>query len=595
MSGLVISTDKAQCRDCYRCVRTCHVKALRVQGGQAEVVEERCVVCGRCVRACPQHAKHIRNDLEAVKALIASGAPVVASVAPSVPAFLDVHSFAQVRAMLARLGFADASETALGAEIVGEEYSRLLRDETFDRTLAFPLIATACPVVVSMVEKYHPDLVPNLAPIVSPMVAHGRWLKRTRGQDTRVVFIGPCAAKKSEAADPVVSDAVDAALTFQELLGWLDEEAIAPSPLLAPELPDGRPARLFPVGGGLLRTARLDTDLLAVDTVVATGIENCEEALDAIRLGTLQARLVELLACPEGCISGPGAPEDDNVFLKRQKILRFARQREDTTISADGIRLDRGYSDQSIHQPDVPEGVILDLLARIEKFAPEDELNCSACGYNSCREKAEATYRGLAEIGMCVPYMRRRAESLANLVMEVVPTAIVVLDYDLVVQEASPSAEALLGCRRQQAVGQSLAEFLPIGTFEEVRAGLLPVLGRRTRYRDGLIVKEFVVPVPRSKLIVGIVEDVTREERQQAELLRIREATIEQAQEVIDKQISVAHEIASLLGETTAETKVQLSRMIEVIRGRETDESREGRSIAGERRERLSDGRGGRT
>ena len=471
--------------------------------------------------------------------------------------------------MLTRLGFADASETALGAEVVGEEYARLLRDESFDRTNALPLIATACPVIVSMVEKYHPDLIPNLAPIVSPMVAHGRWLKRTLGRGTRVVFIGPCAAKKNEAADPVVDDAIDAALTFDELLGWLADELVAPSPMPAPELPDGRPARLFPVGGGLLRTARLDTDLLAVDTVVATGIENCEEALNAIRLGTLQARLVELLACPEGCISGPGAPERDNVYVRRQKILRFARQREDTAISSDGVRLDREYADQSIRQSEVPESVILELLGRIEKFTPEDELNCSACGYNSCREKAAATYRGLAEIGMCVPYMRRRAESLATLVMEVVPTAIFVLDYDLTIHEASPSAEALLGCRRQQAVGKPLAGYVPIATFEEVRAGLQPVLGRRTRYGDGLIVKEFVVPVPRSNLIVGIVEDITREERQGAELLRIREATIEQAQEVIDKQIRVAHEIASLLGETTAETKVQLSRMIEVIRGQE--------------------------
>jgi PAS domain-containing protein len=335
--------------------------------------------------------------------------------------------------------------------------------------------------------------------------------------------------------DEEVAGAVDAVLTFAELERWVEEAQPKPEPMVDPETGRAVTARLFPLEGGLLRTARLNTDVLSADTVVATGFEACEEALDAIRAGVLQARMVELMACPSGCINGPAIPKGESVFVRKQKILRFARQTDSSPVDGQGIPLARAYHDESLRLSPIPTGIIQDLLARIEKYSEADELNCSACGYNTCREKAQATYWGMAEISMCVPYMRRRAESLANLVMDVVPSAVVVLDYQLRIQEASPSAEKLLG--------------------------------RRQRYRDDLIVKEFIVPVPRSNLIVGIVEDVTREEMQQAELTHIREATIERAEEVIAKQMRVAHEIASLLGETTAETKVQLSRMIEVIRG----------------------------
>lgn len=536
-----------------------------MRGAQAEVVQERCITCALCVRACPQGAKQIRDDLDVVRDMVAGEVPVVASVAPSVPAFVDVRSFAEVRTLLKALGFADAYETALGAEIVGAEYARLLAEEI---PPGKPLIATACPVVVSLVEKYHPDLLKNLAPVVSPMVAHGRWLKARFGPSVRVVFIGPCAAKKGEAEEEGVADAVDGVLTFEELQRWMADARVEPQPSPAAEPPEGRPARLFPVGGGLLRTARLNTDILADDTMVATGIRHSEDALNAVRLGTLRARLVELMACTEGCINGPAMPEGENVFIRRQKILRFARQREEVAVTGDGIELRRTHRDRSLREPAVPDDTIRELLSRIEKYAPEDELNCSACGYTSCRQKAEATFRGMAEIAMCVPYMRRRAESLANLVMDVVPSAVLVLDSELRVQEASPSAEPLIGCHRQEATGLCLSAFIPTDTFQQVLRTSRPVLGQTRRYRDDLIVKEFVVPVPHSDLIVGILEDVTREELQHAELIRIREATIEQAQDVIDKQIRVAHEIASLLGETTAETKVQLGKLIDVIRGR---------------------------
>jgi iron only hydrogenase large subunit-like protein/uncharacterized Fe-S cluster-containing protein len=559
----VINTDRAQCRDCYRCVRNCHVKAVKVQAQQAEVVAERCIVCGRCVLECPQQAKRVRDDLVAVKSMIAAGRRVIASVAPSAPAFFHASSFAEIRVLLQRLGFADAAETAIGADVVGGEYRRILGSLPLD---APPLVATACPAVVALVEIYYPDLVPQLAPVVSPMIAHARILKAASEDEIRVVFIGPCIAKKREMTDDDVAGSVDAALSFVELAAWMGESGLAPSPRTMSDEGEPLTARLFPVEGGLLKTARLTTDVLATDVLAASGLDNCEEILDAIQAGEIHARIVELMTCQGGCVNGPRMPKGESTYARREWIIGFARQPEPSRCdTATAVDLTRGFADRGLRLPPIAEDIIRQVLARIEKYSPDDELNCSACGYNSCQAKAEATHRGMAEEGMCVPFMRSRAESLANVVMDVVPSAVVVVDNDLVIQEVSPSAELLLGEAKTALLGRALAEFAPVGTFKDVRGSGKSVLGRKTLYRDDLIVREFVVPVEHSNLIVGIIEDVTRDDQQQHELDRIRSATIRQAQEVIDKQIRVAHEIASLLGETTAETKVQLTRMIGVI------------------------------
>lgn len=556
---MVVSTNKARCRDCYRCVRTCPVKAVRVQKAQAEVVAEYCIACASCVRACPQRAKQIRDDLPAAKALVASGSKVIASVAPSAPAFFPVKEFAQLRSALKRLGFADAAETALGAELVAAEYRRLWETGAL---VPAPMIATACPTAVFLVEKYYPDLVPHLAPVVSPMVAHARYLKAAYGEDVRVVFIGPCVAKKKEAEDAPVEGAVDLALTFDELGRWLVEEGVEVGPPAGVARAGGHPARLFPVEGGMLRTAALDTDVLSPETLVMSGLARCRTLLDAVRGGEVKAHLVEVLACPGGCIYGPAMLSEGSIYARRQQVISFAREREEPDPRALAVDLRRDFGGKYVPRPTVSEEDIRAMLARTEKYRPEDELNCRACGYSSCREKAEATCLGMAEVGMCVPYMRRRAESLANVVIDAAPNAIVVLDQALRIQDLSRRAEGMLRCRKADVVGRPLAEFIPAATFEEVRDTGRSVLGRRVRYRDDLVVAESVVPAEGTNLIVGIIQDVTYEEEQAAELKRLRESAIAQAQEVIHKQMRVAHEIASLLGETTAETKVQLSRLI---------------------------------
>lgn len=559
---MVIQTNKARCRDCYRCVRTCPVKAVRVQESQAEIVADYCITCAACVRACPQMAKQVRDDMPLVRAFIAEGYRVIASVAPSAPAYFDVEEFAQMRAALEALGFAGASETALGAELVAAEHQRLLSEAAWR---ARPMIATACPVAVSFVEKYYPDLIENLAPVVSPMIAHARWLKAAGDPDVRVVFIGPCIAKKAEAFEAPVAGAVDAVLTFEDLEHWLADEGVSFPPPSRTKRPVEHRARLFPLGGGLLRTANLDTSVLSAETLAASGIDRCRGVLEAIRAGDIPAGLVELMACEEGCINGPAMPAEGSVYVRRERVIAFARGREAPEIDDGGIGLARTFSNKYVARPSISPEVLRETLIKMEKYSPEDELNCTACGYGSCREKAEAIYQGMAELGMCVPLMRRKAESLANVVIDATPNAIIVVDGALNIQDLSRRAEAMFNCRKAQMTGRPLSELLPTGTFEEVRNHRQPVLGRRVRYRDDLIVAESVVPVEGSSLIIGIIEDVTYEEERQAEMKRLRESTIEQAQEVINKQMRVAHEIASLLGETTAETKVQLSRLIKLM------------------------------
>jgi iron only hydrogenase large subunit-like protein/uncharacterized Fe-S cluster-containing protein len=575
MAEWVISTNLARCRDCYRCVRTCPVKAVRVQHGQAQIVAELCIACASCVRVCPQEAKAVRDDRPAVLQAIAKGRTVVASVAPSAPAYFGMTVFSQIEEALQALGFTAAGETAFGAEMVGQAHRSLLDQAPAHQ----PVIASACPVVVNLVERYYPDLIPHLAPLVSPMVAHGRWLHRVYGPDSMVVFIGPCIAKKAEALDTAVEGAVDAVLTFSELAEWLHEEAVdvafdqQPPTQTVPR----SHARLFPVEGGLVGTADLETDLLTSHVVTASGIEACEDVLRGIRSGLLSASLVELMACEGGCINGPAMDElgewgaegrDHSTYVARQRVIEYATRRQPQSLPtyADWPELQRTYGNRHVAVPTFSDEQIEEVLRRVDKYTPEDELNCGACGYATCREKAVATLRGMAEATMCMPYMRRRAESLRQVVMDVTPNAIVILDTRLYIQDMSPSAERLLDCHLSHVVGRPFQSIVPaIDLFAQVRDTGEPVVNQRVRLRPDLVVEETIVPVEGQSLLVGILRDITERERNRAELDLIRTETVARTQEVIQNQMRVAHEIAQLLGETTAETKVMLDKLARLV------------------------------
>lgn len=417
----VVSTIGARCKRCYTCVRNCPAKAIKVEMGQAQVMEERCIACGICFKKCAQSAKQVESAAEPVLNLLAGNEPVLAALAPSFPAAFDGCSPGQVTTGLRRLGFQEVLEVAFGAELVAREYTRLVRERD-----GGPIISTPCPAVVSLIEKYHPNLLPYLAPIVSPAVALGRAVKTVYRPGARVVFIGPCVAKKAEIRDEAVAGAIDVALTFRGLRLLFEGAGIDPSVLPESDTdgPRARVARIFPVSGGLLKAAAMQADVLETDIVVTEGKDNVLYAVRELSEGKLDVKFLDLLFC-EGCIDGPILESQAGLFARKQVVASYVKARlseqtpeqfEELVAAYSGVDLRRTFADRSIPLPIPTEEDIQRILRQIKKFQKEDELNCGACGYNSCREKAAAVFQGLAELQMCLPYLvDQLQENLAQL------------------------------------------------------------------------------------------------------------------------------------------------------------------------------------
>ncbi len=556
MNEPVIITNPARCRDCYRCLRHCDVKAIRVQDGQAKVVPELCIVCGTCIRTCPQKAKDVHSATQDVKQALKDGRKLIASVAPSAPAYFGYHHFSEMDTALKQLGFYASEETAVGAEIVARahrDYIEQMQDQK-------PIIASSCPVIVNLIEKYHPDLIPHLAPIVSPMIAHGRLLAN-KYPDDYIVFIGPCIAKKLEIIDSSEACSVSAAMTFRGLAHWFEEAGIIFQKAASiTKSSSSLDARLFPVEGGLIGTAGLSTDMLNNSLVVASGLETCQDILGDIRAGQLNASLVELMACTGGCINGPAMADlPGGIYAARQKIIDYHRNLPAYEIASrtNWPSLFRSYTDRKEPIPKFSEDQIKEVLNRVNKYTPDDELNCGACGYSSCREKAVATLRGMAEVTMCLPYMRRRSESLRQVVMDVSPNSILIVDDHLVIQDMSPSAENLFGCLLADVKGNHLSCLISLyDDFIAVRDTGKPVISKIRRINDHLVAEQNIVRVEGQSLLVAIIRDITEHETEKQKFLELRTQTLEKTREVVTKQMRVAHEIAHLLGETTAESKM---------------------------------------
>lgn len=566
MKEPIITTNPALCHDCYRCVRTCNVKAIRVKEGQAQIIPELCIVCGTCIRVCPQNAKGVWASRQDVIKALDEGRRVVASVAPSAPASFDIKSFSQMEAALKAIGFHAAEETAVGAEIVAPAHREYLEKAPEKR----PIITSSCPVVVNLIEQYYPDLIGHLAPIVSPMIAHGRLLAQKYGREAFIVFIGPCIAKKQESMEEEFAGAIHAAITFQDLQTWLAEAGVVWTPEGPGEAPEPEMARLFPIEGGLIGTARMNTDILGKGMFVASGLDACQDTLSDIRTEELQADLVELLACKGGCINGPHiAGKGGGVSLARQRILAFhsGRQPGIQIPRGDWPPLERSLRNRMAPAQEFSEEQIREVLHRVNKYTPDDELNCGACGYSTCREKAVATLRGMAEVTMCIPYMRRRSESLRQVVMDVAPDSILIVDDTLAIQDMSPSMEKLFNCTIGDLTGKPLHILFPaIDDFIQVRDEGVPVIGKVRRLKEEIIVEQTIVRVEKQGLMVAILRDITEREREREKFNRLRAETLERTREVVSKQMRVAHEIAKLLGETTAESKTIVSHLAKLLR-----------------------------
>ncbi len=414
----IVSTIPEKCRRCYTCVRECPAKAIKVIAGQATVIAEQCIACGNCVKVCTQKAKRIEDSAMLVTHLLKEGGRVFACLAPSFPVAFPSIAPGKIVGSLRKLGFTDVWEVAFGAELISREYVRLAAEAVKDGKY---MISTPCPAIVSYVGKFMPSLRGALAPITSPMIAAARAIKRSFGPAARVVFIGPCIAKKAEIKDPFVQGTVDAVLTFDEFLGMLekagiDPEAEKPSGFDSPKCYLGRS---IPISGGLMRVAGLKTDILQNRVLVTEGKERVMSVLKEIAEGKSKARVFDVLLC-EGCINGPRMTNSMSMFARKEMLTdyinaqnRYTARRDlaETTEVYGDLDLSREFTEQAVVLPVPTEKEIEETLKRMRKFTIEDQLNCGSCGYPSCREKAIAVCQGLAEVSMCLPYLVEELES----------------------------------------------------------------------------------------------------------------------------------------------------------------------------------------
>ena len=551
-----LTLKKSNCKSCFRCVRKCPVKAIRFSGNQAHIIGNECILCGKCVNQCPQNAKQIVDETEKVRVMLQMGMPVVVSLAPSFVANYDGAGIGAVTEALLKLGFHSVEETAIGATIVKNEYERMLREDERDI-----IISSCCHSINLLIQKKYPKALQYLANVMSPMQAHCQDIKK-RMPDAKTVFIGPCVAKKDEAE--YYHGIVDAVLTFEELDQMLAAYGITIEK--APDSLEESRARFFPTTGGVLKTMterNPEYRYMAID-----GVENCMAALKDIESGLVHKCFIEMSACVGSCIGGPVMSKNDFSFIADyMSICDFAGEKDFPVTQPESAELQKHFTFIEHALPDPTELEIMTVLRKMGKFRPSDELNCGTCGYNTCRDKAIAICQGKAETSMCLPFLRDKAESFSDTIVNNTPNGLIALNEDLEVQQINAAARRIMNLRNASDVlGESVVRILDPAVFLRVKQS-----GKTERDRVFLAeyekyVDQTVVYDKDSRTLVCIMRDVTDEEIEREKKEAFSRQTIETADRVVEKQMRIVQEIASLLGETAAETKIALTKLKESIR-----------------------------
>lgn len=551
----------SRCRDCYKCLRECPVKAIKFVDHEARIISDRCILCGKCTVVCPQNAKRVHSEIGDVEALLASGKPVIASVAPSFVSAFGVKDFAVMGIALGKLGFKMAEETAVGANIVTAEYEKLLETGEYKN-----FITSACPAINRMIQLYYPKALKYLAPVASPMVAHARLLKK-RYPEAEIVFIGPCIAKKREGRE---SGLISAVLTFTELKTLFDEKGIDLNAIAAIPVNEDikNRSKYYPISRGIIKSFnRLPQNY---EYVAVDGVKRSFDVLEDI--DKLEGMFIEINCCEYACINGPATIKNQGSLKANEDVRRYAQDSlkggEPGYIDPMGVDYAEGHPRISLGNVVPSERDIRAVLAKTGKFKPEDELNCGACGYPTCREKAIAVLNGNADLEMCIPYMRKRAESMSYEIIQNSPNGIIMMDYDLKISESNSLARKLLGINLDDPKGTYLYESINAAEFFQA------VSGGKDVHRQKIYIEESkryvdmnIILLPEHKTLFAVLKDVTDAVEYSKELDEVREKTLETTDAVIKKQMRVAQEIASLLGETTAETKVALLKLKNTLAG----------------------------
>jgi len=546
----------SSCKNCYKCIRNCPVKSIRFSGNQAHIVNDECILCGQCFVVCPQNAKQIRNDVEKAKTLIAQNEVVVASIAPS---FIANYNGVTIKAMekaLKQLGFSAVEETAVGATMVKKQYEQLIKEGKQD-----VIISSCCYTVNLLIQKHYPEALPALAKVMSPMQAHSMSIK-DKYPGAKTIFIGPCLSKKAEADE--IEDLVDCVLTFEELTEWLETAGITFE--IIPDDNRESKARLFPTSGGILNTMVCDSpdySYIAVD-----GMDNCINAIEDVINGNLSKCFIEMSACAGSCVGGPAMDKQHRSLVRNTVEVRHYAGQEDFSVELPEMaQMAREHPFLDVEKSVPSEAEIKAIMAKIGKTKPEDELNCGSCGYNTCREKAAAVYYGKADLTMCLPFLKEKAESFSDTIIKNTPNGIIVLNEMLEVQQINAAAREIINVQRASDVlGEQVVRIMDPRVFQEVLDKGKSVHNQRAYLAEyKKYVEQTVIYDKSYHIIMCIMRDVTDEENSREQKEEISQQTIAITDKVIEKQMRIVQEIASLLGETTAETKIALTKLKDLL------------------------------
>jgi iron only hydrogenase large subunit-like protein len=568
-----IFTEKRECQDCYKCVRNCPVKAIKVEGGYASVVPELCIVCGHCVEVCPNGAKKVRDDLANARQLLALKKSVFVSLAPSfVTEFSGVKPVQMIGA-LKKLGFAGVSETALGAQQVSAQAAALLK-----KNPARVLASSACPTVVAFLQKHRANGAELLTGLLSPLLTHCKMLRETFGSDIGIVFIGPCIAKKLEAAQH--PELLDVVLTFEDLRRWLEQEKISfGSCEEASQLrfvhERSAEGAWYPVDGGMIAGMKSTCAVNDCSLMAFSGIGAIKKALDGIEeMKPDNGLFLELLACEGGCVNGPKVLRRDATVMKRHLVLR--------SVAPNGVVFPRPPSMETptdfrvapVAVVRYPDSQIREALRNVGKFSPDDELNCGGCGYDTCRDFSIALIGQKAERAMCVTYMRQLAFKKANALIQKMPSAVVIVNEAMRVIEFNAAFVNLFAPEKMANAGTAtiegiaLAELMPFASlFHNVLKTGEDILDRDLRFQN-TILHATIFSIEKNCLVGGIIQDITKPAVRKEQVIR-------KAREVIQKQIATTQQIAYLLGENAADAEITLNSIIESFSPPKPDEPKE--------------------
>ena len=558
MKGYALVSNTSNCKNCYKCIRSCPVKSISFIDNRAKIINQDCILCGTCHLVCPQEVKIVRDDIDDVKKLIQNNERVIVSLAPSFVAEYKNSSFKNLKEALLKLGFYDVEETAIGATIVKKAYDEML-DENHD-----VIISSCCHAINLLIQKHYPEASKYLANVLSPMLAHGKDIKERYGKDTKVVFLGPCIAKKDEADRN--REYVDEVLTYPEINRWFAQEGIK---VEAGEMVDNKinsKARLFPTCGGILETMACenkDFDYIAID-----GIEEAKHTLDDILAGKIHKCFIEMSSCKGSCINGPLVDTKKyGVVSSWLAIKHFAGEEDFTEGVLNSENIVRNYNQICVTHATPGEKEIEDMLAKMGKSDPRKCLNCGSCGYNSCRDKAIAIIQGKAVIEMCLPSLIEKAESFSDKIVSNTPNGLVVVDENLTIQLMNKSMCHILGIpNANYAIGNCVTTLLDSEDYARALNGE-KIVGKTCYVADcNKYLEETIVYDSVYHIIIAIYKDITKhviEAKKHEETLK---KSIDIANKVVTKNMMTVQEIASLLGESAAETKVALTSLKDTLK-----------------------------